>query len=55
MIVKWRWVQVENRKWYDNLIGYSKSNKEHVEFLNEALKRLQRPDCVRIIAEKEEF
>lgn len=51
MILKWRWVQVENRIWIDNLIGYSKNNKEHIYFLNEALKRLQRKDCVRLIVE----
>lgn len=51
MILKWRWVQVENRYWYNNLIGYSKTNKEHVYMLNEALKRLQRKDCVRLIVE----
>ena len=54
MIIKWRWVQEENRCWYNNLIGYSKNNKEHIEFLNEAIKRLQRPDCIRIIVEKGE-
>lgn len=51
MTIKWRWIQVENRKWIDNLIGYSKNNKEHVYMLNEALKRLQRKDCVRLIVE----
>lgn len=51
MILKWRWVQVENRIWYDNLIGYSKTKKEHVYMLNEAIKRLQRKDCVRLIVE----
>lgn len=55
MVLKWRWVQVENRCWYSNLIGYSKTNKEHVEMLNEALKRLQRKDCIRLIVENGEF
>ena len=51
MVIKWRCVQVENRKWIDNLIGYSKTNKEHIYMLNEALKRLQRKDCIRLIVE----
>lgn len=51
MILKWRWVQVEKRSWYNNLIGYSKNNKEHVCMLNESLKKLQREDCVRLIVE----
>ena len=55
MILRWRWVQDENRCWYSNLIGYSKRGKEHIEFLNEAIKKLQRPDCVRVIIEKGDF
>ena len=55
MIIKWRWVQNQNRCWYTNLIGYSKRGKEHIEFLNEAIKRLQRSDCVRVIIEKGDF
>lgn len=51
MILKWRWVQREDRRWIDNLIGYSRNNKEHIYYLNEALKRLQRKDCVRLIVE----
>lgn len=55
MILKWRWVQVQNKCWYSNLIGYSKTNKEHIEMLNEALKRLQRKDCIRLIVENGDF
>ena len=55
MILKWRWVQVEDKRWYDNLIGYSKTNKEHIYMLNEAIKRAQRNDCVRIIIENEDL
>ena len=51
MILKWRWVQIENRCWYNNLIGYSETNRDHIQMLNEALKRLQRKDCIRIIVE----
>lgn len=51
MILKWRWVQREDRRWIDNLIGYSRNNKEHIYYLNEALKKLQRKDCVRLIVE----
>lgn len=55
MILKWRWVQLENRKWVDNLIGYSKNKKEHIYMLNESLKRLQRKDCIRLIIENEDL
>lgn len=52
MMIKWRWVQVEDKRWYDNLIGYSKTNKEHLEYFSQAIKYLDRPDCVRLIVEK---
>lgn len=55
MILKWRWIQFENKRWYDNLIGYSKNNKEHIYMLNETIKRAQRNDCVRIIIENEDL
>lgn len=51
-MIKWRWVQVEDKRWYDNLIGYSKTNKEHLEYFSQAIKYLDRPDCVRLIVEK---
>ena len=55
MILKWRWVQLENKRWYNNLIGYSKNNKEHIYMLNEAIKKAQRNDCIRIIIENEDL
>ena len=55
MIVKWRWVQHLDRQWVDNLIGYSKCNKEHIQYFAQAIKYLDRPDCIRLIVEKADF
>lgn len=55
MIVKWRWVQKLNKQWISNLIGYSKTNKEHLEYFAQAIKYLDRQDCIRLIVEKADF
>lgn len=52
MTIKWRWVQKEGHRWVDNLICYSLTNKEHILAFREAIKYLDRPDCVRLIIEK---
>ncbi len=52
MTVKWRWIQKIGHRWVDNLICYSLTNKEHILAFREAIKYLDRPDCVRLIVEK---
>lgn len=49
MKIKWVRVMKEDRTLKSYLIGYSKNNKEHVYFLNESIKYMQRKDCIRII------
>lgn len=60
MILRWRQVLQEDRKWKDILICYSgkESNETlltHEEALQEAKKRLENENTVRIIIERGEF
>lgn len=60
MIMRWRQVLQEDRKWKDILICYSgkESNETlltHEEALKEAKKRLQNENTIRIIIERGEF
>lgn len=60
MIMRWRQVLQEDRKWKDILICYSgkESNDTlltHEEALAEAKKRLNNENTVRIIIERGEF
>lgn len=60
MILRWRQVLKEDRKWKDILICYSgkESNETlhtHEEALQEAKKRLQNENTIRIIVERGEF
>lgn len=60
MIVRWRQVLQEDRKWKDILICYSGKETNdtlptHEEALAEAKKRLQNENTVRIIIERGEI
>lgn len=60
MIMRWRQVLKEDRKWKDILICYSgKEINEtlltHEEALKEAKKRLQNENTIRIIIERGKF
>lgn len=55
MIIKWRRVKRVDKRWIDELIGYSKTNKEHLEFLSIAEKYLHNKETIRIIIENGEI